>query len=81
MIIVFIGNNLINLYLFSSLKFCFYLEEDNSVIEVGGNMIYGIVERKDIGSGKVKIDLMNGSSINVNEKFFNVCVDFVDNIV
>lgn len=55
------GDGNIRSFLVSSPKSCFYLEADNSKIFVGGNLLYGFVERTtNIGRGDVTIDLMNG---------------------
>ncbi|MEM1168430.1 MAG: hormogonium polysaccharide biosynthesis protein HpsA [Cyanobacteria bacterium P01_H01_bin.35] len=71
------NNITIRSYLVSSPGSCFYSEPDNSKIFVGGNVIRGLVERDDINTGTVTIDLMNGD--NQGSQNLTTDNDSVDN--
>jgi len=74
------GANSINLHLVSDPDSCFYEDEENSKIIVGGNLVYGLVERSNPGTGDVKIDLMNGASGNPSSKTLDRSNDSIDSI-
>ncbi|MDJ0553985.1 MAG: hormogonium polysaccharide biosynthesis protein HpsA [Microcoleaceae cyanobacterium MO_207.B10] len=59
------NDNDIDLYLVSSRNSCFYEDEENSKILVGGNVINGLVERD--GATDIDVHLQQGKNVEVND--------------
>lgn len=59
------GNNDIEFYLVSSKNSCFFQDEENSKIIVGGNVINGLVEENDFDE-TIEVHLQQGNEVDLN---------------